>query len=64
MLDSNDGVQELSGDDAQHLDYPNSEESVLAITRRGPTDATANACGCAIGSLPIHELATEEVVAL
>jgi predicted RNA-binding Zn-ribbon protein involved in translation (DUF1610 family) len=61
MLDSNDDAQERSGDDAQHFDCPNCGEAVQAITRRGPTDATANPCGCSLGSLRVQELTTEEV---
>jgi hypothetical protein len=61
MLDSNDDAQERSGDDAQHFDCLACGDTVVAITRRGPTDATANPCGCSLGSLRVRELAVEEV---
>jgi hypothetical protein len=62
MLDSNDDAQERSGDDdAQHFDCPNCGDTVQAITRRGPTDATASPCGCSIERFRVRELAVEEV---
>jgi len=62
MHESNDSDQEPSAEQNQeHLDCPTCGATVQAITRRGPTDATANPCGCSLGSLRVRALAPEEV---
>jgi len=53
MLDSNDNKQESSAVQHDENDLcPNCSERVQGITRRGPTDATAQPCGCNISTRP------------
>jgi hypothetical protein len=62
MHESKDSDQEPSAEqNHEHLTCPNCGDTVQAITRRGPTDATANPCGCSLSSLHVQELAPEEV---
>jgi len=60
MFESNDDAQERS-DGAQNFDCPNCGDGLQAITRRGPTDATAQPCGCPIGHVDIQAFATTGV---
>jgi ribosomal protein L34E len=62
MLDSNDSDQEPSAAQRHENNRcPNCGDPLQAITRRGPTDATAQPCGCDISTRPLRDL--DEVTA-
>jgi hypothetical protein len=56
MHDSSDYTQEPSA--AQQSDHgcPNCGRALAAVTRRGPTTATANPCGCSLGATTVRDL--------
>jgi len=61
MLDSNDSNQEPSaGQHHENDGCPNCGDALQGVTRCGPTDATAQPCGCSIGHVDIQTLATTE----
>jgi len=62
MFESNDSDQEPSA--VQHHESdgcPNCGGTLQAVTRRGPTDATAQPCGSFLDHVDVQPLATTEV---